>query len=168
MPTMIEIQTEIYNTFRAIEECDDEQREELENYVNEYLDMLAEQEADKIDAYAHVIREQSARIEFLKAEKKRIDARLKTANNGLDRMKVYMVDVLNQAGIKKATGNSSTLSLRRSEAVLVSVGPDTLPEELKTVKTTITPNKKAIKDAIKSGKDIDGCSIVENMSLQVR
>lgn len=168
MPTMIEIQNEISNVFRALEECDDEQRNELEKKAIEYINMLGEQEADKADAYAHVVREQNARVEFLKAEKKRIEQRLRTATNQVNSTKAYFIDVLERSGVKKIIGNSSTISLRRSEAVLVETSSEKLPEGLKTVKTTITANKAAIKKAIKSGEDVHGCRIVENTSLQVR
>ena len=168
MPTMIEIQTEINNTFRALEYCDDDQRAQIEKAAEEHLSMLAEQEAEKIDAYAHVIREQVARVEFLKAEKKRIDDRIRVANNGLDRMKSFMLSVLNSSGIKNAKGNSSTLYIRKSESVLVETASEKLPEEFKTIKTTITANRAAIKKAIKDGESVEGCRISENQSLVVR
>lgn len=169
MASMKDIQAEINNALRAIEDADESVNvEELEESINSYLDELAGQEAEKVDAYAYVIREQSARIDFLSAEKKRIDAKLAAAKNGLDRTKSFMVLVLSGAGLKKISGNESTLSIRNTEAVNVIVDAESLPEDLRTVKTTYAADKKAIKEAIKSGRVIDGCSIVENTSLVVR
>ena len=39
--------------------------------------------------------------------------------------------------------------------------------EFKTVKVTEAADKKAIKDAIKAGKDVPGCSIIENLNLKI-
>ena len=37
----------------------------------------------------------------------------------------------------------------------------------KLLKLTEAADKKAIKDAIKAGKDVPGCSIVENLNLKI-
>lgn len=46
---------------------------------------------------------------------------------------------------------------------------DLLPDELVTVQTLVTPDKKAIKVAIDSGEDVKGAHIeIGERSLQVR
>jgi len=42
-----------------------------------------------------------------------------------------------------------------------------LPKEFKTVKITETPDKIALKDAIKRGEKIEGVSIVEMSNLKI-
>jgi hypothetical protein len=43
-----------------------------------------------------------------------------------------------------------------------------LPNEYKTIKIVETVDKKAIKTALDSGKEIKGCSIVVNKNLRIK
>ena len=43
-----------------------------------------------------------------------------------------------------------------------------LPPEMKTEKITYSPNKTAIKEAIKAGTEIPGCKLVERMNPTIK
>lgn len=61
-----------------------------------------------------------------------------------------------------------TLKWHPSEAVVVDVAPEMLPEKFQRIKTTCDADKKALKDAIKAGEEIDGVKIEKRFSLQVK
>lgn len=61
-----------------------------------------------------------------------------------------------------------TLKWHPSEAVVVDVPPELLPEKFQRFKTTCDADKKALKDAIKAGEEIDGVKIEKRFSLQVK
>jgi hypothetical protein len=59
------------------------------------------------------------------------------------------------------------LAVRRSEAVEVDV-IEALPSAFQNVKTVVTADKMAIKEAIKKGKTVFGARIIENFNLQIK
>lgn len=105
---------------------------------------------------------------MLKAEEKRIANRRKAAENGLERLKERLVFQLQTSGLKKVSGLTSTVSLRKSESVCVECAPESLPVGMYIEKKEYKVDKKAIKEAIKEGQKINGCSIVKNELLIIR
>jgi hypothetical protein len=162
---MNDIQAEIRNVLEAME-CAD--ANEVDAHVlDAYLEELATQEAEKIDAYGYVLRQQVARIQFLKDEEKRVQNRRKAAENALDRMKSRMLHVMTANGLRKVSGATTTISLRKSASVVVD-DVSLLSEQFVRIKTTTEPDKVAIKDAMLSGVDVAGARLVESESLQVK
>jgi hypothetical protein len=79
------------------------------------------------------------------------------------------------AGAMKETGNTKfktplfTIWVQSSTSVQIEGDdPAKLPVDYVTVKTTYTPNKKALAADLKDGKDIKGAKLVYNDSLRVR
>lgn len=60
-----------------------------------------------------------------------------------------------------------TFGTRKSNALIVEVDVNELPELYRTKKLTITPDKKALKEAIQSGEEIDGVRIEERQNLKI-
>ena len=147
----------------ADEDLDSIQKEAM----NEYLDMLAGQEADKVDGFAGFIREQSARAEYLKSEAQRIAAKGRSIERRLDGLKAHYLHIMQTHGLSRVAGSTYTLSTRKSSRVDV---PDVaaLPDAYKVTKTEVTPDRKAIAAALKAGEAVPGASLVEGVSLQIR
>ena len=168
MPTFAEIQEEIKN---MLDIPDDELDAEQKAAMNAYLDELAKQEADKIDSFAQFIRLESERAEATRKESQRLAARARTAENNIAYLKNRYTDIMLQNGLKKINGAVYTLSVRKSEKVSAPESPEgleALPDIYKRVKTTVEPDKTTIKEALKGGLAIPGCSLREAYSLQVR
>jgi hypothetical protein len=68
---------------------------------------------------------------------------------------------------EKLETSLNNLSYRKSESVSI-LDEASIPEEYWKEKVTKTIDKVSIKDAIKSGKDVAGASIQENMNLQIK
>jgi len=165
MLTMNDIQAEIRNVLESLESVD--ANEVDAHALDSYLEKLASQESEKVDAYGYVLRQQAARIQFLKDEEKRVQDRRKAAENALERMKSHMLHVMRSNGLCKVSGDTTTISLRKSTSVMVD-NVSTLPSQFLRVKTTTDPDKEAIKKAIASGATVSGARLVESESLQVR
>ena len=58
------------------------------------------------------------------------------------------------------------LKLRKSSSVSVA-DVNSLPKEFKTIKVTEAANKAEIKKALKEGREIEGCEIVEKQTLKI-
>lgn len=61
-----------------------------------------------------------------------------------------------------------TLKWHPSEAVTVECAPELLPEKFQRIKTTCEADKKALKDALKAGEQIEGAKIEKRFSLQIK
>ena len=141
--------------------------EELTSELEAMLIINQQELSEKSINYAKVIRNKEADSDAIDNEIKRLKS-MKDANDRvIDRMKLAVKDAMLASGIDKIESSFFKLSLRRSESVEV-INQDQLPECFVKAKITYTPDKVAIKDAIKSGMTVEGAVIVENFSLQIK
>lgn len=165
MPTFDQIQQEIRSVCDTVEEMGDSITPEMAAQIDAYLDELAGAEADKVDAFAAVVRREAARVEFLKSEADRVQRKRKSAESGLNYLKARYLQVMQENGLRSIKGNTSSISARFSQAVVV-VDEARLPDEF--VRTKREANKTEIGAALKGGHDVPGAQLVETVSLQVR
>lgn len=121
--------------------------------------------ADKIEATALYLRELDAEAKAAKDEADRMLARVKSMQKRSDYIKSMLLDALHATG-KVKTGRV-TVSIRTTKAVEIAEGAD-LPEAYTTVKTTVSPNKVAIKQALLDGVEVPGCSLEARESVSIR
>lgn len=121
--------------------------------------------ADKIEATALYLRELDAEAKAAKDEAERILARVKSMQKRSDYLKAMLLDALHATG-KVKTGRV-TVSIRTTQAVAVDEGAN-LPEAYTTVKTTVTPNKVSIKQALSDGIEVPGCHLEARESVSIR
>lgn len=120
---------------------------------------------DKVEATALYLRESDAEIEAVKKEIDRLTARVKSATKKNDYIKSMLLDALHATGKVKTA--RVTVCIRKSHAVEIEANTP-LPDAYQTVKTTVAPNKIAIKKALSEGVEIAGCSLVERESVSIR
>lgn len=129
------------------------------------LHAVEAQAAEKIEATALYLRELDAEAKAAKDEADRMIARVKSMQKRSDYLKSMLLDALHATG-KVKTGRV-TVSIRTTKAVEIAEGAD-LPEAYTTVKTTVTPNKVAIKQALLDGVEVPGCSLEARESVSIR
>ena len=176
--TMLQIQNEMYEMLTAFQDTLEGMEEpdemiEFKAVMEPILVRLSAEEADKADNIAFAYKRAAAEVDFLKAEKKNIDNRIKSANNRLDRFRDYIRLCMVAGGEQKIKGHIHTLFLRKTESVELTEdfnGEQQYHENPQIVKQVVTysPDKKAIKEAIKAGISIDGAGIKETTSLTIR
>lgn len=121
--------------------------------------------AEKIEATALYLRELDAEAKAAKDEADRMIARVKSMQKRSDYLKAMLLDALHATGKVKTARVS--VSIRTTQAVAIDEGAN-LPEAYTTVKTTVSPNKVAIKQALLDGVEVPGCHIEERESVQIR
>lgn len=174
LPSFSAIQAEIENileTYDSTEndlgeysmQLNDEQRAELDAY----LEMLGTQESAKVDGFAQFLKMSEAQQAALKAEADRLAKRAKALENTRNFLKMRYLQVMEQHGLKKVSGQTYTLSRRASKVVQI-VEENAIPAELWRVKTIREPAKQDIMALLKIGKEVPGCQLAESVSLQVR
>lgn len=129
------------------------------------LHAVEAQAAEKIEATALYLRELDAEAKAAKDEADRMLARVKSMQKRSDYLKAMLLDALHATG-KVKTGRV-TVSIRTTQAVAVDEGAN-LPEAYTTVKTTVSPNKVAIKQALLDGVEVPGCSLEARESVSIR
>jgi hypothetical protein len=122
---------------------------------------------EKAINYGYAIKSMEDDVTAIAEEIKRLQA-IKTAkNNAVDRMKESISNAMRLYGIEKISSPTLNLSFRKSETVEVDL-VEALSDDFKIVKTTVTADKIAIKQAIKQGENITGAWIKENFNLQIK
>jgi len=117
--------------------------------------------------YAYVVKSIEGDITTIDEEIKRLTSLKKAKNNVVDRMKEAVINALHIYGLEKISSPTLTLSVRRFESVEI-ISEEQLADEYKVTKVTTAPDKIRIKEAIKSGKDVEGAVIRENYSLHIK
>ena len=121
--------------------------------------------SDKIEATALYLRELDAEAKAAKDEADRMIARVKSMQKRSDYLKSMLLDALHATGKVKTA--RVTVSIRTTQAVEIAEGAD-LPEAYTTVKTTVSPNKVAIKQALLDGVEVPGCHLEARESVSIR
>ena len=117
--------------------------------------------AEKLEGTACYCRELKAEAEAIKAEAKR----RKALENKSERLKAYMMPALEAMG-GKVKGVMVSLRIGTTQAVKV-LDLEALPEAFRRIKTTIDPDKVALKKALKDGETIPGAALEERQSVVI-
>lgn len=121
--------------------------------------------AEKLEGTACYVRELKAEADAIKAEEERLAKRRKALENKSERLKNYMMPALEAMG-GKVKGVMASVRIGKSQAVTV-FDIDALPDAFKHVKTTIDPDKVALKKALKSGEVIPGAALEDRQSVVI-
>lgn len=156
----------LYEVDNAILGCVDIETGEIINL--DMLNALEMERAAKIENIALWIKNLLSDAEQIKAEKDKLAEREKLAKNKAESLKKYLSDYMN--GGKFSTPRV-VISFKKSESVEVSdiekiMKLDDADNYLKYLYPV--PNKAAIKQAIKGGVQIPGCSLVEKNNIQIK
>ena len=164
MPNIYEIKNE-FNTLWSILEDELVDDEALMGA----WDTATEDLADKLENCCKYIKNQEALIEGLKEEKKRLNAKQKSAENAIERLKKLMKDALAASGNKKLPCGTFTVAIQNNPPKLVLDTEDihSIPEEFLKYAEPEVKSKEAL-DAIKAGQVFTWCHSVQEDSLRIR
>lgn len=143
---------------------DDERIKEAEE-LKKLVELAIE---DKCDNIAYIIKNYEADISSVAEEINRLRKVKQRNESQLKSLKERVVSAMVLLGKKNISTSIGKLSTRRSESVEVYGDIKELPEEFKRLKIEVSPDKTALKKAIKDGMHIDGVELVENLNLSIR
>ncbi len=122
---------------------------------------------EKAVNYGYAIRMFEFDNTIVDEEIKRLQEIKKRNNKKAEWLERTISNAMQQFGIEKVESPTLKLSFRKSESTEV-INEAQIDDKFMTIKTTKTPNKTAIKEAIKSGEVVYGAVLVTNMNLQIK
>ena len=158
-----QIQNEYQLLINQIIEAEGELSTEWETSLAINKDQLQ----DKGINYAYVIKQFDADCDAIDIEVKRLNGLKKVRQNASERLKTTISNAMQLFEIEEIKTPLIKLNFRNSESVEIT-NESQLAERFTVTKTVITPDKKAIKDAIKSGEIVEGAIISYNKNLQIK
>lgn len=164
---IFEIQANYRKAFDSLE-IDEETGEVLSSFDKLHeIEALEGQWADKLEAMALYTKELTALAADIKAERDKLTKRMKSIENSAEWFKSEMTAAMDGMRRDKFETARTRLSFRRSESVNIT-NEAALSEEYLTTKVTTSPNKTAIKEAIKKGLEVKGAELCTNRNLQIK
>lgn len=156
-----EVMASIFEIDRQFEELIDPETGELLDY-DAFLELQMERDS-KIDNTACWVKELTAQANAIDAEIKSLTERKKSAQAKAQRLTEYLGTVL---GGEKFSSARCAISYRKSEAV--EVDEELCPKKYMVKTVTVKPDKKAIKELLKTGKAVKGCTLVERQNISIK
>ena len=136
-------------------------------FDEENLSSLELERNKKLEAVALYIKSLEAEAEAMKAEAKKLADRREAKERKAERLRSYISNSMQALGDTKLETAKVAISFRKSESVDV-YDPVLLPAEFTKTKTTVTPDKTAIKAAIKAGQEVAGATLEIKKNLQIK
>ncbi len=159
---LYEITGAIVQVFEMLEnEIIDEQ---TQKDTIESLKIELENKSNNIIRY---IQSTEAQTEIITNEIKRLQELKKIREKTIENLKKYIVVCMESLDKKKIEMDLGTLSLRKSESVEIT-NANIIPQLFKTTVIEEKIDKTAIKNAIKSGVQIEGAYIATKQNLQIK
>ena len=143
------------------------EREEDAEIKQDLQELIATELKNKSNNITYVIKNLEAHNTAIDAEIERLQ-QLKNRNSGnIDKIKSNIIWFMQENKVDSIKSDLATYSIRKSESTDIE-NMDLIPTEFITIKQTITPDKTAIKKAIKEGRKVTGAKVVVNYNLQIK
>lgn len=152
----------LYEINQSLMECIDYETGEIIDI--EKMNALMLERDEKIENIALWIKNLKSDIEAYKAEAEAFTARRKSAESKVESLTRYLSEFLDGQGFKTS---KAQISFRNTTAVKIDENAE-LPSEYCRVVTKTDPDKKAIKTALESGIEIEGCELVKSRSMTIK
>ena len=122
--------------------------------------------ADKVESYCKIIKQLQGEAEMYKGEIDRMQARKKTVENGVERMKAALLMFLQASGQDKVKAGAFAVSTATTQVVEI-VDESVIPC-IYLVEQPPKISKDAIKKALKNGESVNGAKLIDNKGVRIR
>lgn len=168
-----ELEYELAQTWRQLEAADASSSEgdsgdspEAVATLQNYLEARGEAIA-KRDRVAGFIMAVERWAEHLDDQVKMLTEKRARARRIAERVKHYVLDVMNYHGHREIQGETWTLTKRLNPPRVVIAPGTRLPERFMRTRTTQEPDLEALREALSSGVELEGVSLVRGERLVI-
>lgn len=134
--------------------------------IQELYNGLSDELSTKLDNVMYVITETLGKAEMLKQEQARLNKKEKTLRNKADLLRSLIFKTVSCLDDKKFKTDKFSFTIKKSQPSVHILSEDDLPRAYRVAKWS--PDKNKIKEALKNGEEVIGCTLVQSESLQVR
>lgn len=146
----------------------DEETGEVSVDIAQAIEKIQGNFEEKALAVATVWRDFDDYISRIKAEKERLTALEKRVEREQKRVEDYLAHACKMTGTESIRGVYANISFRNNPLKTIIDDEDLIPEEYITVKVERKPNLTAIKESIKSGKEVAGAHLESERKIQIK
>lgn len=140
----------------------DADKEVLQNVLENVKGQIEE----KAENIAKIIRCMESDIEAIKQEENRLQAKRQSLENKKTSIKNYLQQQLENAGMQKVKTPIFSIGIQNNPPSVNIIDENLIPDNFKIIKAEI--DKKAIMQAIKEGKTVEGAELKQTQSLRIR
>lgn len=163
---------ELTNDYFALMQAID--NDELpEEAIADTLEAITASIEEKADSIACLMKNLDAECKAIKAEEERLAERRKAKEKSIERMKQYLSESLQSAGIDKVETARNRITFRKSESVEI-INEDEFITWAQTYRDDLLTysapkvNKTAIKKELKDGIEMVGAELRINQNIQIK
>jgi hypothetical protein len=160
MDTMMGI-TQRYNAVMALADDDSVPQEDVNNALLTLEDELQEKGENCIK-YLDSVQD---KIDAAKANKKKLDAYIKTLENRKKRVEKACIYALDTLQVKSIMTGWGEMKVKKNPPSVVIDDLSKVPTKFQHQKIEVTLDKIAIKNAIKAGEEVPGAHLEQGTSL---
>lgn len=154
----------LFELNKAIADFELEVNEDGEVLNIDELDALELEKKEKIENIGLWVRNLEAEKDAVSNQKKIFADREARLGKKIESLKGYLTYAL---GGQKFSTDKVAVSFRKSESVHIT-DEHLIADEYMDVSVVRKPNKKVIKDALKSGKDVFGAELLEKQNISIK
>lgn len=157
----------IQNEYKSIVEALIDNGGELTDELNTAIQITQSELYKKTESYSYIIKEIDGEIDVIKEEIEKLQRFVDSREKTIKRIKEKILNAMQTFELEKVETPLIKISIRESEAVEV-INEAQIPDLYFTEKTTKTLSKSMIKEAIKSGVNVEGAVLKTNKNLQIK
>ncbi|PUF85783.1 MULTISPECIES: siphovirus Gp157 family protein [unclassified Geobacillus] len=145
-----------------------EMAEEMDtDAIVDTLEALQEAIEDKAENIAKLIRNLEADVKVIRDEEKRLAERRQVIENKVERLKTYLQEQLEIAGIDKVKRPTITVAIQKNPPSVDIIDETLIPEDF-FIPQPAKIDKKSILERLKNGEEVPGVVLKQTKGVRIR
>lgn len=144
-----------------------EMAEEMESdALVDTLEALQDAIEDKVENIAKFIKNLEADAKIIKEEEKRLAERRQSIEKKIDRLKQYLQEQLEVAGLQRVKRPTITVAIQNNPPSVEITDEKLIPSEYMIPQYKV--DKKSILERLKNGETVPGCELRQTKGVRIR
>lgn len=152
---------EISEQYQQLQHMAESDEETLIEAVSETMELVQADFTEKAQAIVLVAFNVTADIDAIDAQIKRLQDRKSAIQSKAEHLREYLKRNMAATGISNIKCPLFSITLSKPIAQVAIINEANIPDDYVTVKTTVSPDKKAILKALKDGKEVPGAALMD-------
>ena len=161
LSTLYELADEFKDALENLTELDDQA-------VIDTLESLEGEFKLKSTNVAKYIKNLENILDGMKEAESNMRQRRVSLEKKIHHMREYLRNNLEKSGIKQIDAPDISISMQKNPYKVVINNENEIPEDFIYTKETKTVNKEKIKEALKDGKEVPGCELVQENRITIK